>query len=456
MIQYILSEINNIFFSLVGCGRNAGAGPADFAEQFRLDGGATISFDDSGGTPTYYFNVGDDQNTDSIYLKKSDDGEEYCFTIDIPDQARDRFTLYTSSGFFASVNSVVNDGKLRFGVVRATDKLTIDTAKIEYKDGENSQDLFLVGPESERNSWSNVELPQNYGILKIQINATGERPDDVEINGINETGGDSYISIYEHTSYIFKFTASSNGQLLVADGPDPDFNWGLSDSPDDGTSPRFAITANGELSFVSAPDLDQENRPEYVMSVTAMSLDGETRLANHTIYISVVKLLNEVLGDGSTVLLPYRLMHKQIVDIVDTQGGLKYDFKHTSYDPSYIPTRKFIVEDGMALTIPQEYPMAIVEVRDENGKPYDYGDSPLKLEADDRESVILEGGVAYYYGDVKIETSSTKYFSTASVKSLNQGSMYAQDIFLADQFQGKEGKYPWNPWFARHTEWNQG
>ena len=254
------------------------------------------------------------------------------------------------------------------------------------------------------------------------------------------------------SSYIFKFTASSNGQLLVADGPDPDFNWGLSDSPDDGTSPRFAITANGELSFVSAPDLDQENRPEYVMSVTAMSLDGETRLANHTIYISVVKLLNEVLGDGSTVLLPYRLMHKQIVDIVDTQGGLKYDFKHTSYDPSYIPTRKFIVEDGMALTIPQEYPMAIVEVRDENGKPYDYGDSPLKLEADDRESVILEGGVAYYYGDVKIETSSTKYFSTASVKSLNQESMYAQDIFLADQFQGK---YPRNPWFARH-EWNQG
>ena len=244
-------------------------------------------------------------------------------------------------------------------------------------------------------------------------------------------------------------------------GEDGVFNWGLSESPDDaladdGISQRFAITTGGELSFVSAPDLDQENRPEYVMSVTAMSLDGETRLANHTIYISVVKLLNEVLWNGSTVMVPHRLKLTQTVDIVDTQGVKKYYFKDTSYDPSYIPTRKFIVEDGMALTIPQEYPMAIVEVRDENGKPYDYGDSPLKLEANSEGSVTgvkeMKDGVAYYYGDVKIETSSTKYFSTASVKSLNQESMYAQDIFLADQFQGK---YPRNPWFARH-EWNQG
>ena len=245
----------------------------------------------------------------------------------------------------------------------------------------------------------------------------------------------------------------------MADGPDRVFYWGLSDSPydalaDDGISQRFAITANGELSFLIPPAY-QENR-NYVMSVTAMSLDGETRLANHTIYISVVKLLNEVLWNGSTVMVPHRLKLTQTVDIVDTQGVKKYYFKDTSYDPSYIPTRKFIVEDGMALTIPQEYPMAIVEVRDENGKPYDYGDSPLKLEANSEGSVTgvkeMKDGVAYYYGDVKIETSSTKYFSTASVKSLNQESMYAQDIFLADQFQGK---YPRNPWFARH-EWNQG
>ena len=166
--------------------------PAEAVEEEEVETVGTISFDDSGGTPTYYFNVGDDQNTNSIYLKKSEGPHEiYSFIIDSTAQGDNKFELYTSHTAFNEQTSVAKDTKLNDGVVRATDKLTIDTAEIYYKNGENSQDLFLIGPEKSRSSWSNAALPQNYGILKIQINATGQRPDDGDGEGEGgETGGE--------------------------------------------------------------------------------------------------------------------------------------------------------------------------------------------------------------------------------------------------------------------------
>ena len=216
MIQLLLNEINNVFFSLMGCQNQ----DDQFEELSSRIEGLKVN-GETYGSPVIRYNDPDPgynkwvtnstapPNQRTIYLRKSADEEEYCFTKH-SSIASNPFKVVRSGPSNSEFPYLVsNDPDLNSGVVVSYSKLFIKTGDINYKSGATLQNLFIVGP------WlpGNAAPSSGYSTLKFVVNSTGTAPSTIHAGTItySATGGPGSGPIYYLTPSGGTASSSSVG-----------------------------------------------------------------------------------------------------------------------------------------------------------------------------------------------------------------------------------------------------